>query len=71
VSHATRSGELLPHADERELVPIGVSVLTFAPLRLCVRFFFVSCHSCLQGVIMVLRTFRYGFYKPAYADKSG
>jgi hypothetical protein len=33
VSHATRSGELLPQADERELVPIGVSVLTFASLR--------------------------------------
>ena len=71
MAHATRSGELLPQADERELVPIGVSVLAIAPLRLCVRFFFVLWRSCLQGVNMVLRTFRYGFYKPANADKSG
>jgi len=26
---------------------------------------------CLESVNMVLRTFRYGFYKPAYAVESG
>jgi hypothetical protein len=53
-------------ADERHI--LRPNLCAFAALR---EIFFVFLGICLEGVNMVLRTFRYGFYKPAYADKSG
>jgi hypothetical protein len=46
----------------------GPNLCAFASLR---EIFLRSLAICLESVNMVLRTFRYGFYKPAYAVKSG
>jgi hypothetical protein len=62
-------------ADDRYSVS-PAPVVAYPPPNLCAfaalrDIFLVSLAICLEGVNMVLRTFRYGFYKPAYAVESG
>jgi hypothetical protein len=48
-----------------------ILILTFCAFASLREIFLRSLAICLEGVNMVLRTFRYGFYKPAHAVESG
>ena len=52
----------------KQLISLSPNLCAFAALR---DIFLPSLAICLESVNMVLRTFRYGFYKPAYAVESG